>query len=122
MSITFSKESDDLFVVRVKGVLEFDDQKQVESKASEGIDRSGKVKLLVLAEGFSGWGKEGDWGDLTFMHEYDPFIEKIAVVADEKWKDQILMYIGAGRRQAEVEFFFPDEEDDARDWLQGENL
>jgi len=31
------------------------------------------------------------------------------------------MYIGAGRRKAEVEFFFYDEEKDARDWLQSKN-
>jgi hypothetical protein len=43
------------------------------------------------------------------------------VVADEKWEDQILMYLGAGRRQAEVEFFFTGEEQEARDWLQSEN-
>ncbi len=121
MSITFTKESDDLFVISVQGVLTFKDLKEVENKASEGIDRSGKVKLLVLAEQFSGWGKEGDWGDLTFMHEYDPYIEKIAVVSDEKWRDQILMFLGAGRRQAPVEFFLPDEEKDARDWLKSDN-
>ena len=121
MSLTFTKESDDLFVINIQGVLTFEDQKEVEKKGREEIDRSGKTKLLVLAEGFSGWGKEGDWGDLTFMHEYDPYIEKIAVVAEEKWKDQILMYIGAGRRQAQVKFFFEDEEDDARYWLGSEN-
>jgi hypothetical protein len=121
MSVTFTKESDDLFVINVQGVLMFEDLKEVENKASEGIDRSGKVKLLVLAEEFSGWGKEGDWGDLTFMHEYDPYIEKIAVVAEGKWKDQILMFVGAGRRQAEVEFFFEDEAEDAREWLKSDS-
>ena len=121
MSVTFTKESEDLFVISVQGVLTFDDQKEVEKEGREQFDRSQKVKLLVLAEQFSGWGKEGDWGDLTFMHEYDPYIEKIAVVAEGKWKDQILMYIGAGRREAAVKFFFEDEEEDARDWLQSED-
>ncbi len=121
MSVTFTKESDDLFVINVEGVLTFEDLKEVENKVSEGIDRSGKVKLLVLAEEFSGWGKEGDWGDLTFMYEYDPYIEKIAVVAEANRKDQMLMYIGAGRRQAEVEFFLYDQEKDARDWLGSES-
>ena len=121
MSIIFTKEPEGLFVIHVKGLLTFDDQKEVENRARAEIDRSQKVKLLVLAEEFSGWGKEGDWGDLTFMHEYDPFIEKIAVVADEQWKDQILMFVGAGRRQASVEFFLTGQEQDARDWLQSEN-
>jgi len=117
MSITFIKESDDLFVINVQGVLTFGDLKEVEDKVSEGIDRSQKTKLLVLAEDFTGWGKEGDWGDLTFMYEYDPYIEKIAVVAEANWKDEMLMYLGAGRRQAQVKFFLYDEEKDAMDWL-----
>ncbi len=122
MSVTFTKESDDLFVIKVQGVLTFDDLKDVEKRARVEIDRSQKTKLLVLADQFSGWGKEGDWGDLTFMYEYDPYIDKIAVVAEANWKDQMLMYLGAGRRQAQVKFFFDDEAEDARDWLQGENL
>lgn len=121
MSVVFTKEADNLFVISVKGILTYDDLKEFENKGRAEIDRSGKVKLLVLAEEFSGWGKEGDWGDLTFMHEYDPYIEKIAVVAAEKWKDQILMFTGAGRRQAQVQFFFDDEEEDAREWLQSAN-
>ena len=118
--MTFIKESDDLFVINVNGAFTFEDQSEMENKARREIDRSGKVKLLVLAEQFSGWGKEGDWGDLTFLHEYDPYIEKIAVVAEGKWKDQILAFTGTGRRQAEVEFFFEGETEDARDWLQSE--
>ncbi|MHC4159095.1 MAG: SpoIIAA family protein [Planctomycetota bacterium] len=121
MSVIFTKESDDLFVINVQGVLTFDDLKEAEKRAREEIDRSGKVKLLVLADQFTGWGKEGDWGDLSFMYEYDPYIEKIAVVAESKWKDLILMFVGAGRRQAAVEFFLEDKEQDARDWLQSEN-
>jgi MFS superfamily sulfate permease-like transporter len=117
MSVTFTKESDDLFVINLQGVLTFGDLKEVENKISEGIDRSQKTKLLVLAEDFTGWGKEGDWGDLTFFYEYDPYIEKIAVVAEANRKDEMLMYLGAGRRKAEVKFFLYDEAKDARDWL-----
>jgi hypothetical protein len=121
MSVTFTKESDDLFVISVQGIFAFDDLKEVEKSARVQIDRNQKIKLLVLAEDFTGWGKEGDWGDLTFMYEYDPNIEKIAVVAEANWKDQMLMYLGAGMRHAEVKFFFYNEEKNARDWLGSEN-
>ncbi len=120
MSVTFTKdkESENLFVVQIKGTFTFEELNEIQNKAHAEIDRSRKVKLLILAEQFSGWGKEGDWGDLTFMYEYDPYIEKIAVVAESKWKDEMLMFVGAGRRQASVEFFLKDGEEDARDWLQ----
>ena len=119
MSATFLKESENLFVIRIQGTLTFEDLKEVQNKARAEINR--KVKLLILAEQFSGWGKEGDWGDLTFMYEYDPYIEKIAIVADQKWRDEILMFVGADRRQATVESFLNDEEKDARDWLQSDS-
>jgi hypothetical protein len=120
VSATVTKESDELFVVTIKGVLTYDDLKEVESYA-EGKEQKKQVKILVHAEEFEGWGKEGDWGDLTFMHEHDPYIEKIAVMSVERWKDEILMFLGAGRRQAQVKFFFDDEEEDAREWLQSDN-
>lgn len=121
MSVTFTKESENLIVVHIKGTFTFEDLKEAQNKGRDEIDRSGKVKLLILAEQFSGWGKGGDWGDLTFMYEYDPYIEKIVVIAEAKWKDQILMFVGAGRRQAAVEFFLDGGEEDARDWLQSES-
>ena len=117
MSVTFARESEDLFVVQTSGTYTFEDLKEVQNKARAEIDRSQKVKLLILAEQFSGWGKEGDWGDLTFMYEYDPYIEKIAIVADNRWKDEMLMFAGASSRQASVEFFPADREEDARVWL-----
>ena len=121
MSVTFTKESENLIVVHIKGILTFEDLRDVQDKARPEIDRSQKIKMLILAEQFSGWGKEGDWGDLTFMYEYDPYIEKIAVVTNEKWKDEILMFLGAGRRQAAVEFFLDNGEEDARGWLQSKS-
>ncbi len=41
-------------MIRVQGTLTFEKQKAIEDKASKEIDRGGKVKLLVLAEQFSG--------------------------------------------------------------------
>ena len=120
MTATFKKESENLFVVQIKGLFKFEDLEELQNKARAEIDRSQKIKLLVITEQFSGWGKEGDWGDLTFMLEYDPYIEKIEVVSENKWKDHLLMFFGAGMRQAAVSFFLEDAQKEARVWLQGE--
>ena len=122
MSVTFPSEPEDLLVVHVKGTFTFEDLQELQNKARDEIDRAGKVKLLLLAGQFTGWGKEGDWGNLTFMYEHDPFIEKMAVVADRKWRDEILMFVGAGWRQASVRFFRSGEEKAARDWLRGRSV
>lgn len=121
MSVIVTKGSENIFVIRVNGIMTFNDQKEVEKRVSTEIDQSSKSKILVLTENFSGWSKEGDWGDFSFMNEYDPYIEKIAVVADKKWRDQILMFTGAGLRQASVKFFSSGKEESARDWLQDKN-
>ncbi len=118
MSVSFTKESEDLFVVSVEGILTFNDLKEVQNNASRAIDRSHKIKLLLLAENFYGWAKEGDWGNVEFLIEHDPYVHKIAVVTSEKWKDDVLLFLGAGIREASVEFFLTGEEEKARDWLQ----
>ncbi len=117
MSVSFTKESEDLFVVSVEGILTFNDLKEIQNNASTAIDRSRKIKVLLLAENFSGWAKEGDWGNLEFLLEHDPYIQKIAVVTSEKWKDWVLIFLGAGMRKASVESFLTGEEEKARDWL-----
>ena len=118
MSVSFTKESEDLFVVSVEGILTFNDLKGIQNDARTAIDRSRKIKLLLLAENFSGWAKEGDWGNVEFLLEHDPYIQKIAVVTSEKWKYEVLAFLGAGMREASVEFFPTGEEEKARDWLQ----
>ncbi len=118
MSVSFAKESEDLFVVSIEGVLTFDELKEIENKFTAAIDRSRKIKVLLLAENFSGWAKEGDWGNLEFMLKNDPYIQKIAVVANEEKKDDLLIFLGKGMRQASVESFPAGEKQKALDWLQ----
>lgn len=117
MSVTNMKEPSGFYIVRMSGIFMEQDRRKVENFGRTTIDRSGKVKVLILAEGFLGWAKEGNWGDLTFMHEYAPYIEKIAVVADEQWRDEMLIYLGAGLRKAAVKFFPQGQENKAREWL-----
>ncbi len=117
MGVTYLKEASGIYVIRISGILTDQDQKKVENFGKATIDRSGKIKVLILAEGFSGWAKKGAWDDMTFMLEYDPYIEKIAVVADEQWRDEMLMFLGAGLRNATMEFFPRGQENKARTWL-----
>jgi hypothetical protein len=117
MSVSFGEESEDLFVISIEGVLTFDELKEIENALAAAIDLSRKIKGLILAENFSGWATEGDWGNLDFMLRYDPYIQKIAVVASEEKKDELLLYLGKDMRQASVEFFPAGEKQKAQDWL-----
>ena len=50
---------------------------------------------------------------------HDADIEKIAIVGDPRWRDEALMVVFAGMRQAEVRFFPESELELARVWLTG---
>jgi hypothetical protein len=75
------------------------------------------VKVLVFVENFKGWERGADWGDMDFFVEHDHQIEKIAIVADPKWKLETLMFAGAGIRSGQVKFFPPTQLGRARAWL-----
>jgi hypothetical protein len=104
-------------VVTVTGIFSYQDLQAVQNTAKTMLNSSVKTNCLILAQQFSGWGKEGNWGDLTFMYENDPLIDKIAVVAEEKRQVELLMFLGSGMREAAVKYFFPGQEKEARQWL-----
>ena len=120
MTSSFKKESEDLFVVTLYGTLTFGLLKELEKKADAAFAPGRKVKVLVLAENFAGWGHEGDWSDITFMVKHDHYLEKIAVVSSEEWKDKLLAYLSADMRKTPVEFFPAGKETEAREWLKKE--
>jgi hypothetical protein len=117
MGISFGKDPSGLFTIHLAGIFTEQDRKGLEDFGRSALEPGKKAKVLILDEGFTGWARKGNWGDMTFMLEYDPSIEKIAVVADEKWRDDMLIYLGAGLRDAMVKFFPQGQEAMARTWL-----
>jgi hypothetical protein len=59
--------------------------------AKEAIAREGKVRVLTILDDFEGWERHEDWGDVSFMMQEGQQIEKMAIVGDEKWKDDCLL-------------------------------
>jgi hypothetical protein len=117
--VTISKETNGNIVITISGVLLYQDLIKIQNTAKGMLSSGVKANCLILAKDFNGWAKEGNWGDLRFMYQSDPFLNKIAVVGQGKWKDELLMFLGKGFRKAVVKFFFPEEENDARSWLSG---
>lgn len=117
MSVSLDKRTPDLIVIKISGIFTYSDLKFLEDSSKEKPQVDNKIKVLILAEEFKGWGKEGDWGDLTSMYNNDPYVSKIAVVSEEEFHDEFLMFLGAGRMKAEVKAFYPDEIEDAQEWI-----
>jgi hypothetical protein len=109
---------DGIVHTRLSGVMTHADQQALEGLAKSLIDGGSKVRLLVTLEDFEGWSRDSAWGDdLGFQIDYGNEIVRVAVVGDQQWKDQALMFLGKGFRETEIEFFLPDSLARAKDWI-----
>ena len=117
MAVTIQKEEGNIRVMRVAGMLKKSEFDAVTRAEAEQWRPETRVRLLVLAEGFQGWVGSEEWGDLSFFLKYGDQVDKIAIVADPKWKDDLMMFAAAGFRRAPVKFFPSGKADQARAWL-----
>lgn len=72
---------------------------------------------MIHLENFSGWGPSGQWGDVSFFFRHDHDIERIAVVCEPRWRDEMQVFLFADYRQAEARFFAETDLEAAHAWL-----
>jgi hypothetical protein len=65
-----------LLQLKVRGMFKKADYDRMIQIAKEAVEREGKVRALVILEGFEGWERRGDWGDVSFMMQEGQQIEK----------------------------------------------
>jgi hypothetical protein len=117
MSIEIIDVAGKLLQLKVRGMFKKADYDRIIQIAKEAIEREGKVHALVILEGFEGWERRGDWGDVSFMMEQGRHIEKMAIVGDEKWRDDAFAFTAKGFRATAIEFFTASRLSEARTWL-----
>ena len=81
------------------------------------MDRIGSIRLLFILKEFEGWQANPKWGDLTFYVKHGDTIERIAIVGDDRWRGEALMFASADLRRAPVEYFSETALAEARAWL-----
>ncbi len=119
VTATLKRENDNIYVIRIGGLLNKETVSNIEAVARRDIDSGARdlKMLLVLQDDFLGWQRTGNWDDVDFFSQYGDHIVKIAVVGDAQWEAQVLVFLGAGSRKGEVRFFHKGNESDARSWL-----
>ena len=117
MSAEIVNVVDGVLTLHVSGKLAHTELLDVQRAAADILRREGPLRLLVLAEGFAGWERAGDWGDISFQAENDGRIERMAIVGDRKWQELALMFTAQGMRPFPIEYFDPTQVDAARSWL-----
>lgn len=102
---------------KISGVMRLGDQEALQAAGKGLIAQGKKLRLHVTLEGFQGWEKGVDWGDLDFLMTHGNDIEKIALVGDPRWKEQLYAFVGKGLRTTEIEHFAPQSSVEAERWI-----
>ena len=117
MPINFETQTDDVLIFRVSEELKLAEFLEAQNQIEEVINKIGNVKILIITENFQGWERAEGWEDFSFQDRNDAFIDKMAIVGDLKWKDSIFAFAAKGLRPVSIEYFEPDQEANARNWL-----
>ena len=116
-TLSLTHEGSNVYRLDLTGVLRKADFDQSSAAIAREIDRAGPVKLLVVLTRFEGWDTRDNWSDLTFYATYGDRIARLAIVGDERWRTEMLMFAVADLRTAPVEYFAGPAVVQARAWL-----
>ena len=117
MPMTMKREDGNVYCLELRGLLRKADFESCQSQLIDEVKRAGPVRLLFHLDEFEGWAAQDDWRDLTFYVKHGDAIERIAIVGDDRWRGETLMFAGADLRKAPVEFFAESALPQARAWL-----
>ncbi len=117
MSMSVQHDQGNVYRLDMRGLLRKDELERCQQTLVSEMGRVGTVRLLFVLDGFEGWDPRDDWRDMAFYVKYGSSIDRIAIVGDERWRLETLMFAGADLRRAPVEFFPEASLAQARAWL-----
>ena len=117
MSMSVQQEQKNGYRLDVHGTLQKHDFQRCQDVLINEMRQVGNIRLLFVLDAFEGWDQKDDWRDMTFYTKYGSSIDRIAIVGDERWRSETLMFAGADLRRAPVKFFPAAALGEARDWV-----
>lgn len=123
MSVEWKQESDRLVRCRIGGTLTFREWERLNvgdrlRPAEDPIDPDRKLRVLIVLDGFEGWAQDEGWEDISWVEVNDRRLQRLAFVGAERWREPMEVFALKGLRPVEIEYFGPEQEDEARAWLQ----
>jgi len=119
MSMSVEQEQKNVYRIDVQGLLKKQDFQRCQEVLIKEMRRVGNIRLLFVLDAFQGWDEQEDWRDMNFYAKYGSSIDRIAIVGEERWRSETLMFAGADLRRAPVQFFPVASLGDARVWVNG---
>lgn len=108
---------DEVIKLRLSGLLTSADMTSLQKLALQLISAGRKPRLLAILDDFQGWSRHDDWNEIEFLTEHGDDVARMAVVGDDKWKDDIYLFVGKGLRTTEIEFFPSAALEEAEKWV-----
>ena len=118
MPVEWKLEDNNLATVHVSGQLGKKEYEQIQASTVSAISTVGKIRILVLLVDFAGWEAVQGWGNISVTEKIDPYLEKMAIVGELKWKDLVEVFTLKGLRPVPIEYFAEDQIAAARAWLE----
>jgi hypothetical protein len=115
MPVKWTLEENNLVNCLVSEKLGKTEYDHIQSEIETIIKKSGNIRLLVLLVNFTGWASASGWEDTSFQDRNDQYINKFAIVGEEKWRDLVTVFTLQGLRPVPIEYFV--DEQTARSWL-----
>ena len=117
MPIALHHEGGDTYRLDISGRMERPEYVRLEGELAATLERAGAVRLLCVLENFEGFGTSEAWSNLDFYARHGDAIHRIAIVGNEQWRDESLMFAAADLRKAPVRYFVEADLARARQWL-----
>jgi len=117
MSVTFNEEYDGkIIVIHVSGKLLKEDYERLIPKFEQLIRKHGKIRILFDMTDFQGWDAGAVWEDVKLGIEHFSDIERIAMVGEEHWEQDMATFCKPFTR-AKVRYFEHTDVTKAHRWL-----
>jgi hypothetical protein len=121
VTFRFIKSLDSENWIKLSDKLTVSEFQRLQSMAKSSLERFSQFRGLLELEDFQGWSREPGWEDSFFIAEDGNRISKIAFVGDEKWKEEVFMFMGKQMRKTAIEFFPKNQLAQAKAWLSEDN-
>ena len=105
-----------IHLLRITGKLDKADYELFVPPIEAGIEKHGKVNILIELADFHGWTAGAMWEDTKFGVKHFNDIDKLAVVGDQNWEKNLATFAKVFTR-AEVRYFDHADNEAAHRWV-----
>lgn len=118
MSISWTAGDGAYDTVNVSGILTWKEFEQLHESIDDPTEPGRRLNTLVLLESFEGWDRAAAWGELRYVERNEAILKKVAIVGEQRWREQWELFMFKGLSPIEIEYYTPDELKLAQLWLQ----